>query len=179
MMVEAGAKILPEDVMAEAILFGHRSLEPILDLQDQLREAVGKPKRTPFLEAGTDSVIDFLDAVKADKPFVVFDLETTSRDVKLGEIVEIGAVKVKGGKITDRWSTLVKPVAPIIGRAAPRHHGQGRRQGAQRRRGGEELRRLGRRRAARRPQRRLRPGLPPRRADRRHAHRGRAATWTP
>ncbi len=115
MMVEAGAQILPEDVMAEAIMFGHRSLAPILDLQDQLREKLGKPKKTPFLETGTDSVIDFLDAVKTDKPFVVFDLETTSRDVKLGEIVEMGAVKVQGGKITDRWSSLVKPASPITG----------------------------------------------------------------
>jgi DNA polymerase III epsilon subunit family exonuclease len=115
MMVEAGAQILPEDVIAEGIMFGHRALGPILDLQDQLREKLGKPKRTPYLEPGTDSVIDFLDAVKADKPFVVFDLETTSRDVKLGEIVEMGAVKVQGGKITDRWSTLVKPVGPIVG----------------------------------------------------------------
>jgi len=115
MMVEAGAQILPEDVMAEAIMFGHRSLAPILDLQDQLREKLGKPKKTPFLETGTDSVIDFLDAVKAGEPFVVFDLETTSRDVKLGEIVEMGAVKVQGGKITDRWSTLVKPATPITG----------------------------------------------------------------
>ena len=29
MMVEAGAKILPEDVMAEAILFAHRALQPL------------------------------------------------------------------------------------------------------------------------------------------------------
>ena len=28
MMVEAGANLLPEDVMAEAILFGHRALQP-------------------------------------------------------------------------------------------------------------------------------------------------------
>jgi DNA polymerase III epsilon subunit family exonuclease len=115
MMVEAGAQILPEDVMAEAIMFGHRALAPVLDLQDRLRETVGKPKRTPYLEPGTESVVDFLDAVKADRPFVVFDLETTSRDVKLGEIVEIGAVRVQGGRITDRWSTLVKPATAIVG----------------------------------------------------------------
>ena len=53
---------------------------------------------------------------EADKPFVVFDVETTSRDVKQGAIVEIGAVKVSGGKITDRWSTLVKPTRPIVGK---------------------------------------------------------------
>ena len=115
MMVEAGSKILTEDVMAEAIMFGHRSLAPILDLQDQLRGLVGKPKRIPYLEPSTDSVLSFVDAVKADRTFVVFDLETTSRDVRFGEIVEIGAARVQGGKITDRWSTLVKPARPIVG----------------------------------------------------------------
>ena len=116
MMVEAGAKLLTEDVMAEAILFGHRSLQPVIDLQEQLRAQVGKKKRTPFIEPATESVIDYADAVAADKPLVVFDLETTSWDVKLGQIVEIGAVKVQGGKVTDRWSTLVKPSRPIVGK---------------------------------------------------------------
>ena len=50
MMVEAGANLLPEDVMAEAILFGHRSLQPIVDLQEELQKAVGKPKRLPYIE---------------------------------------------------------------------------------------------------------------------------------
>ncbi len=115
MMVEAGAKILPEDVMAEAIMFGHRALAPILDLQDQLREMVGKPKRIPYLEPGTDSVLAFLDAAEAGRPFVVFDVETTSRDVRLGELVEIGAVRVEGDQITDRWSSFVKPARSIVG----------------------------------------------------------------
>src|SRR6187455_1063683 len=42
MMVEAGAKILSEDVMAAAIMFGQSNLGPIVDLQNQLREKVGK-----------------------------------------------------------------------------------------------------------------------------------------
>ncbi len=46
MMVEAGAKLLPEDVMAEAILFGHRALQPLIDLQEELQGAVGKAKIT-------------------------------------------------------------------------------------------------------------------------------------
>ena len=53
--VEAGAKLLPEDVMAEAILFGHRSLQPLIDIQEQIREAVGKPKRVPYIEPPTDA----------------------------------------------------------------------------------------------------------------------------
>ena len=115
MMVEAGAKLLPEDVMAEAILFGHRALQPLIDIQEQLREAVGKAKSTPFLEPGTGSVLDFTKAVDAGDEFVVVDVETTGTDPKMADLVEIAAVKVKGGKIIDRWSTLVNPGRPIVG----------------------------------------------------------------
>ncbi|HSH21551.1 MAG TPA: exonuclease domain-containing protein, partial [Candidatus Caenarcaniphilales bacterium] len=116
MMVEAGAKIVPEDLMAEAIMFAHRSLTPILDLQEQLREQVGKPKRLPYLEPGPQSILEFVEAAGGDRPFVVFDVETTSRDVRQGAIVEIGAVRVANGQIQDRWSTLVNPGLPIVGR---------------------------------------------------------------
>ena len=116
MMVEAGAKIVSEAVMAEAIMFGHRSLAPILDLQDQLREQVGKAKRLPYIEPGVESLLSFVDATANNHPFVVFDVETTSRDAKQGAIVEIAAVKVNNGKIEERWSTLVNPGSPIVGR---------------------------------------------------------------
>ena len=115
MMVEAGAKLLPEDVMAEAILFGHRALQPLIDIQEELQKAVGKTKSTPFLEAGTGSVLDFAKAVDAGDEFVIVDVETTGTDPKMADLVEIAAVKVKGGKITDRWSTLVNPGRPIVG----------------------------------------------------------------
>ncbi len=115
MMVEAGAKLLPEDVMAEAILFGHRALQPLIDIQLELQKAVGKTKSTPFLEAGTGSVLDFAKAVDAGDEFVVIDVETTGTDPKMADLVEVAAVKVKGGKITDTWSTLVNPGRPIIG----------------------------------------------------------------
>ncbi|MGH2406643.1 MAG: polyribonucleotide nucleotidyltransferase [Candidatus Limnocylindrales bacterium] len=115
MMVEAGAKLLPEDVMAEAILFGHRALQPLIDIQEQLREAVGKPKRSPYLEPGTGSVLDFVNAVDAKREFAVVDVETTGTDPQMADLLEIAVVKVKGGKISDRWSTFVKPSQPILG----------------------------------------------------------------
>ena len=115
MMVEAGAKLLPEDVMAEAILFGHRALQPLIDIQLELQQAVGKAKATPFLEAGTGTVLDFAAKVDAGDPFVVVDVETTGTDPKIADLVEIAAVKVQGGKIVDRWSTFVNPGRPIIG----------------------------------------------------------------
>jgi DNA polymerase III epsilon subunit family exonuclease len=115
MMVEAGANLLPEDVMAEAILFGHRALQPLVELQEQIREAIGKPKRIPYLEPAIGSVLDYVAAAEAKQEFVVVDVETTGTDPKLADLIEIAAVKVKGGKITDRWSTLVKPSQPILG----------------------------------------------------------------
>lgn len=48
-----------------------------------------------------------------DSPFVVFDIETTGLDNNKDNITEIGAVKVEGGKIVDKWSTFVNPCRPI------------------------------------------------------------------
>jgi DNA polymerase III epsilon subunit family exonuclease len=115
MMVEAGVKILPEDVMAEAIMFAHRSIAPLIDVQEELREKVGKPKRLPYLEPATDSVLTFAELAKAGGEFVVVDVETTGTDPKMADLVEVAAVRVKGGKITDRWSTFVNPGRPIVG----------------------------------------------------------------
>ena len=41
--------------------------------------------------------------------YVVFDLETTGLNAAVNAIVEIGAVKVRDNKVTDRFSTLVNP----------------------------------------------------------------------
>jgi DNA polymerase III epsilon subunit family exonuclease len=115
MMVEAGAKILPEAVMAEAILFAHKALQPLIDLQEELREAVGKPKKLGFLDPGTDSVLTFVDAVGSGRDLVVIDVETTGMDTTLADIVEVAGVRISKGAIADRWSTLVKPSRPIVG----------------------------------------------------------------
>lgn len=48
-----------------------------------------------------------------NKSFVVFDFETTGLDNKTCEIIEIGAVKIEGGKIVSTFSTFIKPSQPI------------------------------------------------------------------
>ena len=45
--------------------------------------------------------------------FVVFDIETTGFSPVENRIIEIGAVKVCGGVVTDRFSTFVNPEVPI------------------------------------------------------------------
>jgi DNA polymerase III epsilon subunit family exonuclease len=115
MMVEAGAQILPEEVMAEAILFAHSALQPLIDIQLELQKAVGKAKQLPYLEPGIGSVLDFVQAVDDGRELVVVDVETTGTDPKMADLIEIAAVRVKGGKVTDRWSTFVNPGRAIVG----------------------------------------------------------------
>ena len=45
LMVECGANEIPEDVMVAALELGHKSMQPLIDLQMQMQAEVGKPKR--------------------------------------------------------------------------------------------------------------------------------------
>ena len=44
-MVEGGGNIVSEKDMLDAIFFGHEGLQPLIEIQEKLREACGKPKR--------------------------------------------------------------------------------------------------------------------------------------
>jgi polyribonucleotide nucleotidyltransferase len=45
LMVECGAKEIPEDVMVAALDFGHKAIQPLIDVQLQMAAQLGKPKR--------------------------------------------------------------------------------------------------------------------------------------
>lgn len=47
------------------------------------------------------------------KTYISFDLETTGLNEKKDSIIEIGAVKVKDGKVIDRFARFLKPSVPI------------------------------------------------------------------
>ncbi|HEV8190549.1 MAG TPA: polyribonucleotide nucleotidyltransferase [Ktedonobacterales bacterium] len=55
-MVEAGAKELPEEIMLQAIRQGHETIQEIIKLQQQLVQAAGKPKQ-PFEAPEADAVL--------------------------------------------------------------------------------------------------------------------------
>jgi polyribonucleotide nucleotidyltransferase len=62
-MVEGGAQVVPEDDVLEALYSAHDAMQPLIELQERLRKAVGKPKRpvvAPAIdEALLTSVRDF------------------------------------------------------------------------------------------------------------------------
>lgn len=44
-MVEGGAQIVPEEEILEALFAGHEAIQPLLQIQEEIRQALGKPKR--------------------------------------------------------------------------------------------------------------------------------------
>jgi polyribonucleotide nucleotidyltransferase len=49
LMVECGADEVPNDVMVEALELGHKSIQPLIELQMQMAAEIGKPKREVLL----------------------------------------------------------------------------------------------------------------------------------
>ncbi|MEE0418519.1 MAG: 3'-5' exonuclease [Lachnospiraceae bacterium] len=47
------------------------------------------------------------------KSYVAFDVETTGLDPVENEVIEIGALKVRQGKVVDRFMEFIKPSCPI------------------------------------------------------------------
>jgi polyribonucleotide nucleotidyltransferase len=48
LMVECGADELTEDLMVQALLKGHAALQPLVALQNEMREKIGKPKNESY-----------------------------------------------------------------------------------------------------------------------------------
>ena len=73
--------------------------------------------RDPRLALDGDTVVLADDGFEhlelADTEFVVFDLETTGAKAPPCRITEIGAYRVKGGEVLDKFHTLVNPETPI------------------------------------------------------------------
>lgn len=66
----------------------------------------------PYVELAQMDMFSLTNSVPNNligKDFVVFDLETTGFDYTMCDIIEIGAVKVRDGKIIESFTTLLRP----------------------------------------------------------------------
>ncbi len=87
-----------------------KEVGPIEFLQENENYLCIKPEQ--YIEQSQMNMfeeIKILPKMLDNKTYVVFDLETTGLEYEHCEIIEIGAVKVVNGKITETFSTLVKP----------------------------------------------------------------------
>jgi len=94
-MVEGGAAEASENDIVEALMFAHRTAQPILELIEKMRAAVGKPKRE-FVAKGLDP------AVKARVAALV--------DADLGAATRVTDKKAR----YERYSTLKKNLAETL-----------------------------------------------------------------
>src|ERR1700712_3646089 len=72
------------------------------------RPSSGSPPQGAF-----DDLVEFTARPLRELTFVVVDLETTGGSPASCEIIEIGAVKVRGGEVIGEMQTLVRPGTPI------------------------------------------------------------------
>jgi len=66
-MVEGGGLFVKEEDMLEAIFFGHRALQPIIDLQVKLKEAMGLPKRPSPVSEINEALAREVEALTAER----------------------------------------------------------------------------------------------------------------
>ncbi|MCB2147017.1 MAG: polyribonucleotide nucleotidyltransferase [Deltaproteobacteria bacterium] len=59
-MVEGGGDVVSEADMLEAIFFGHKAIQPIIDIQEQLKAKIGKPKRIFIPPEKDPALVDML-----------------------------------------------------------------------------------------------------------------------
>ena len=66
-MVETGAKEAPEDVVLEAIEFGHKANQRIIELQEELQQTCGKPKMEAQAREASPELLNGIAALLGDK----------------------------------------------------------------------------------------------------------------
>jgi len=66
-MVEAGAKEAPEDMVLEAIEFGHKANQRIVELQEELQQTCGKPKTEVQTREAAPELLNGISALLSDK----------------------------------------------------------------------------------------------------------------
>ena len=91
LMVEGGANEVSEEEVLDAILFAHRSLVPILDLQERMAREIGKEKRVfekkAFLEEDLRKVASIAEGPLAEAYAIRTKQDRTKRIEEIGESV--------------------------------------------------------------------------------------------
>ncbi len=62
LMVEAAANEAPEELMVDALAFGHEHIQPIIQIQEEMREAIGKEKAEVVLNLPDEEVAELVKA---------------------------------------------------------------------------------------------------------------------
>ena len=104
-MVEGSAKEIKEEEILEAILFGHQSLKPVIDLQKQMKSALGITPGEFELQKPEEGIYEKVNAIAQEKLRETFHItEKGKRGERVEEILqltfqELGAEEVSSQKM--------------------------------------------------------------------------------
>jgi polyribonucleotide nucleotidyltransferase len=86
-MVEGGARMVPEDEVLEALFTGHRAIQPLLDIQEEIRREVGKTKRQVPLAELDSAVVRRVEELASSRLKQALEVpEKLERYKRIGEI---------------------------------------------------------------------------------------------
>ncbi|MBW2601635.1 MAG: polyribonucleotide nucleotidyltransferase [Deltaproteobacteria bacterium] len=107
-MVEGGGHFVKEEDMLDAIFFGHKALQPIIDLQAELKEAVGLPKRAVSaieIDEGLVGQVEEMSAERIEKAVRIakkLDRQDALRNIKAEVLEKLGQDYVdRRGEVCD------------------------------------------------------------------------------
>ena len=90
-----------------------RRPDPVLARQ-LVADLIERDPRLNLIDDTVELTRDGYDDLEvANTDFVVFDLETTGSNLPQGRVIEVGAYKVRDGRVVDEFITLVNGQAPI------------------------------------------------------------------
>jgi polyribonucleotide nucleotidyltransferase len=95
-MVEGGAAILSEADMLEAIFFGHTAMQPVIEIQEKLKEACGKTKRSYSPPEKSPDLVAAVEAAATDRMKAAVQIKEkqeryeTIRELKATVVKEVG-----------------------------------------------------------------------------------------
>jgi len=109
-MMEGEAKEVAEDIIVDAIKFGLEAVRPVIDLQDQVRAAIGKAKRSVEEEAADE---DLIERVRAEAmPGLKEGYSLPRKLERYSKLGDVRAAVIK--TIGDGDAAISKKVAAII-----------------------------------------------------------------
>ena len=148
-MIEAGAREIPEEVIPQAIKFGHEANQDIIKLQEQLQQTRGKPKEeVPSQEVNPELVSAVSSTIGERLTQALSQPDKSQREQALSELkkelveslgetfteedilsafevrakAEVRTSILKGQRVNGRGLTEVRPISAEVG-LLPRTHG--------------------------------------------------------
>ena len=110
MMVEAGANELSEEVILDAILFGHAEIRRLVEFQNDIRSACGKEKIVPAIFAVSEELESKVRAYAEER----LDAATRNSD-KLARDADIAAIKAETVEhFIEEYPEAAKEISQIL-----------------------------------------------------------------